>query len=67
MRLARVELVAPTLDLQLLCSQLVPGQAPSGELFHTPASQAEGLTRLLERLRARLEYRDTRRVAHHGQ
>ncbi|MDP1901726.1 MAG: DNA polymerase Y family protein [Rubrivivax sp.] len=53
-RLARVELAAPTLELQLHCSQLVAGHAPNGELFPTRASQAEGLTRLLERLRARL-------------
>ena len=53
-RLARLELIAPTLDLQLLCSHLLAGHRPSGELFPTRASQAEGLTRLLERLRARL-------------
>lgn len=53
-RVGRLELIAPTLDLQLHCSQLVAGHAPNGELFPTRASQAEGLTRLLERLRARL-------------
>ena len=53
-RLGRLELIAPTLDLQLHCSQLVAGHAPNGELFPTRSSQAEGLTRLLERLRARL-------------
>lgn len=53
-RLGRLELIAPTLDLQLHCSQLVAGPAPNGELFPTHSSQAEGLTRLLERLRARL-------------
>ena len=53
-RLANVELAAPTLELQLHCSHLVAGQAPNGELFPTQASQAEGLLRLLERLRARL-------------
>jgi protein ImuB len=53
-RLGRVELAAPTLELQLHCSELVDGQAPNAELFPTAASQAEGLTRLLERLRARL-------------
>jgi len=53
-RLGRLELVAPTLDLQLHCSQLVAGPMPNGELFPTRSSQAEGLTRLLERLRARL-------------
>lgn len=53
-RLARITLAAPTLELQLLCRDLAPGHAPSGELFATPTAQAEGLTRLLERLRARL-------------
>jgi protein ImuB len=53
-RLGRLALIAPTLDLQLQCSQLVAGHAPNGELFPTRHSQAEGLTRLLERLRARL-------------
>ena len=53
-RVGRLALIAPTLDLQLRCSQLVAGHAPNGELFPTRASQAEGLTRLLERLRARL-------------
>jgi protein ImuB len=53
-RLARVVLTAPTLELQLHCQQLVAGEAPNGELFPTHAGQAEGLVRLLERLRARL-------------
>jgi protein ImuB len=53
-RLARIELIAPTLELQLHCHHLVAGHAPNGELFPTRASHAEGLTRLLERLRARL-------------
>lgn len=53
-RLGRLELIAPTLDLHLRCTQWVAGPVPNGELFPTRASQAEGLTRLLERLRARL-------------
>jgi len=53
-RLARVSLAAPTLELQLHCSHLVAAPAPNAELFPTRASEAEGLTRLLERLRARL-------------
>ena len=53
-RLARLALIAPTLDLQLQCSHLVAGHLPNAELFPTRASEAEGLTRLLERLRARL-------------
>jgi protein ImuB len=53
-RLARIELAAPTLDLHLHCHHTVAGHAPNAELFPTRASQTEGLTRLLERLRARL-------------
>ena len=53
-RLARCQLAQPTLELQLLCRDVVAGHAPNGELFPTAASQAEGLARLLERLRARL-------------
>jgi protein ImuB len=53
-RLARVELPAPTLELRLECDRLVHAAAPNGELFPTRQSQAQGLVRLLERLRARL-------------
>ena len=53
-RLAHVVLAAPTLELQLQCSHLVAVAAPNGELFPTRASEEQGLTRLLERLRARL-------------
>ncbi len=53
-RLARVTLAAPTLELQLRCQQAVAAPAPNAELFPTHASVAEGLTRLLEHLRARL-------------
>lgn len=53
-RLVRMTLAAPTLELQLSCQHLVTGAVPNGELFPTQASQAEGLVRLLERLRARL-------------
>lgn len=53
-RLARLELAAPTLSLQLVCRDAVQAPAPNGELFPTRASQREGLLRLLERLSARL-------------
>ena len=53
-RLARVELAAPTLELQLLCRDLVHRAAPNAELFPTRQGQTDGLARLLERLRARL-------------
>jgi protein ImuB len=53
-RLAHITLAAPTLELRLSCQHLVAAPAPNGELFATRSSQQEGLTRLLERLCARL-------------
>ena len=53
-RLASMQLAAPTLSLRLHCHELARSEAPSGELFPTQRSESEGLTRLLERLRARL-------------
>ena len=53
-RLARCALAAPTLDLELRCHRLRAGAAASAELFPSHQAEAEGLTKLLERLRARL-------------
>ena len=53
-RLAACQLAAPTLELRLRCHQLARSEAPNGELFPTRQSESEGLTRLVERLRARL-------------
>lgn len=53
-RLATLQLDAPTLDLQLLCHEVVQLPAPNGELFPTRQGRQAGLARLLERLRARL-------------
>lgn len=53
-RLAQVQLAAPTLELRLRCRELAAGAPPNGELFPTRGSEALGLARLLERLRARL-------------
>jgi protein ImuB len=53
-RLARVELAAPTLELQLHCHEVLQQAAPNAELFPTRQSEQAGLVRLLERLRARL-------------
>jgi protein ImuB len=53
-RLTRLALPAPTLELHLRCRQLQRRAAPNGELFPTAASAQEGLTRLIERLQARL-------------
>ena len=53
-RLAVLELPAPTLDLRLLADDIAHRAPPNGELFPTPGSESEGLTRLIERLQARL-------------
>lgn len=53
-RLAHCALAAPTLELQMGCHQLAHRAPPNPELFPTHQGQAEGLGRLLERLRARL-------------
>lgn len=53
-RLGRLPLAAPALELSLHCDHLVAGTPPNGELFASPASQREGLARLVERLQARL-------------
>lgn len=67
-RLARVQLPAPTLELSLQCRDLVHRDGPSGELFPTRASECEGLTRLVERLQARLgrtQVQRLQRIADH--
>ena len=53
-RLAAIELPAPTIELRIACADIAERPAPSGELFPTPASEREGLVRLVERLAARL-------------
>ena len=53
-RLAALQLPAPTLDLQLHASDIARRAPPNTELFPTPGSEREGLTRLIERLQARL-------------
>lgn len=53
-RLARVQLAAPTLELQLHCHEVVQQSAPNAELFPTRHSEQAGLVRLIEQLRARL-------------
>jgi protein ImuB len=53
-RLAQLQLPAPTLDLRLHAEDIVRRAPPNTELFPTPASEQEGLTRLIERLQARL-------------
>jgi protein ImuB len=53
-RLARVPLTAPALELSLRCDALANSGPPNAELFATRSSEREGLTRLVERLQARL-------------
>ena len=53
-RLAQVQLPAPTLELALQAEDIVKRAAPNTELFPTRQSENEGLTRLIERLQARL-------------
>lgn len=53
-RLAQLQLPAPTLDLRLQAEDIARRPPPNAELFPTPASEEEGLTRLIERLQARL-------------
>ena len=53
-RLALLQLPAPTLELGLHAHDVVQRAPPNTELFPTPASENEGLTRLIERLQARL-------------
>ena len=53
-RLANLPLPAPALELRLHCDDIAQRAPPSGELFPTARSEQEGLTRLIERLQARL-------------
>ena len=53
-RLTQLELPAPTLDLRLLADDIARRAPPNHELFPTPQSEQDGLTRLIERLQARL-------------
>lgn len=62
-RLGRLELVAPTLELELECREAVHAPAPNAELFPSRQGQAQGLLRLLERLRARLGDEQVLRLA----
>jgi protein ImuB len=53
-RLAQLCLPAPTLELRLHAADIARRAPPNGELFPTPRSERVGLTRLIERLQARL-------------
>lgn len=62
-RLAALTLPAPTLDLSLHADDIARRAPPNTELFPTPASEHEGLTRLIERLQARLGLEQVTRIA----
>ncbi len=53
-RLARTQLAAPALELQLRADDIARAPPPNGELFPSAQGEREGLTRLVERLQARL-------------
>ena len=53
-RLAQLQLPAPTLDLRLHADDIARRAPPNSELFPTPQTERDGLTRLIERLQARL-------------
>jgi protein ImuB len=53
-RLARMPLAGPALEMSLRCAALVQSAPPNAELFPTRSNEREGLTRLIERLQARL-------------
>ena len=53
-QLARLRLPAPTLELRLQAEDITRRAPPNAELFATTQSEHEGLTRLIERLQARL-------------
>jgi protein ImuB len=62
-RLLQLQLPAPTLELRLQAHDIVRRAPPNHELFPTSASEQEGLTRLIERLQARLGPEQVLRLA----
>jgi len=62
-RLARTPLAGPALEMSLHCDALVRSPEPNAELFPTRRSEREGLTRLIERLQARLGADGVQRLA----
>ena len=62
-RLAQVELPAPTIELRLHAEDIACRPPPNNELFPTARSESEGLTRLIERLQARLGPGQVQRLA----
>ncbi|MEP6876718.1 MAG: DNA polymerase Y family protein, partial [Burkholderiales bacterium] len=62
-RLLALQLPAPTLELGLHAEDIARRAPPNIELFPTPASEHEGLIRLIERLQARLGPAQVTRIA----
>jgi protein ImuB len=62
-RLAQIELPAPTIELRLHAEDIARRPPPNNELFPTARSESEGLTRLIERLQARLGPGQVQRIA----
>ena len=61
-RLAQLQLPAPSIELQLRVDDMARRAPPNSELFPTPGSEREGLTRLVERLQARLGLQQVQRL-----
>ena len=61
-RLTQLQLPAPTLDLRIHAHDIARRAPPNTELFPTPATEQEGLTRLIERLQARLGREQVQRL-----
>ncbi len=61
-RLGALQLPAPTLELALQSSDISHRPPPNAELFPTPQSEHAGLTRLIERLQARLGREQVQRL-----
>jgi protein ImuB len=53
-RLSQLQLPAPTLEVSIHADDIARSTPPNSELFPTLKSEQEGLTRLIERLQARL-------------
>jgi protein ImuB len=61
-RLGALQLPAPTLELGLQSDDISRQPPPNTELFPTPQSEHAGLTRLIERLQARLGREQVQRL-----
>jgi len=61
-RLANLQLPAPTLELGLCANDIARRPPPNTELFPTAQNRNEGITRLIERLQARLGREQVQRL-----